>query len=75
MWTAVNSRLVSAWLQLCLGGSGCTGSKLNVIVVSVYVPTHGAPSEVKERFYDDLRAVIDSVPSSDVLLTMGDFNA
>ena len=75
VWTAVNSRFVSARLRLCLGGSGCTSSKLNVTVVSVYAPTHGAPSEVKERFYDDLQAVIDSVPSSDVLLTMGDFNA
>ena len=40
-------------------------------VVSVYVPTHGALLEVKKRFYDDLQAVIDSVPSGDVLLTMG----
>ena len=71
VWTAVNSRLISAWLQLCLGGSGCASSKLNVAVVSVYVPTHGAPSEVKERFYDDLQAVTDLVTSSDILLTMG----
>ena len=35
-------------------------------VLSVYAPTYGAPSEVKERFYDDLQAAIDSVPSSDV---------
>ena len=57
VWTAVNSRLVSARLRLCLGGSGCTGctgSKLNVTVVSVYTPIHDAPLEVKERFYDDL---------------------
>ena len=44
-------------------------------VVSVYVPIHGPPSQVKERFYDDLQAVIDSVPSSDVLLIMGNYNA
>ena len=44
-------------------------------VISVYISTHGASSEVKERLYDDLQAVIDSVPSSDVLLIMGDFNA
>ena len=29
---------------------------------------------MKEKFYDDLQAVISSVPSSDVLLAMGDFN-
>ena len=28
-----------------------------------------------EKFYDHLQAVISSVPSSDVLLVMGDFNA
>ena len=44
-------------------------------IVSVYAPTHRAPAEVKEKFYDDLQAVISSVPSSDVLLVMGDFNA
>ena len=38
-------------------------------VFNVYAFTHGAPLKVKERFYDDLQAVIDSVPSSDVLLT------
>jgi len=44
-------------------------------IVSVYAPTHRAPAEVKEKFYDDLQAVISSVPSSDVLLVMGDCNA
>jgi len=41
----------------------------------VYAPTHRAPPEGKEKFYDNLQAVINSVPSSDVLLVMGDFNA
>ena len=42
-------------------------------LISVYAPTHRALAEVKEMFYDDLQAVISSVPSSDVLLVMGHF--
>ena len=30
---------------------------------------------MKETFYDDLQAIISLVPSSDVILVMGDFNA
>jgi len=44
-------------------------------IVNVYAPTHRAPAEVKETFYDDLQVVINSVPSSDMVLVMGDFNA
>ena len=75
MWTAVSSRIVSAHLQFKLGDSNSARNKLNVSVVSVYASTHRAPAEIKERFYDDLQAVIGSVPSSDLLLVMGDFNA
>ena len=75
VWTAVNSRLVSARLQLCLGGSGCASSKLNVTVISVYVPIHGAPSKVKERFYDDLQAVNRFSSFKRCLVNHGDFNA
>ena len=39
-----------AQLQLCLDNSGCASNKLNVTVVSVFVPTHGVLLEVKERF-------------------------
>ena len=41
----------------------------------MYVPTHRTAAEVKEKFYDDLQAVISSVPSSGVLLVMGDCSA
>ena len=64
-----------AQLQLCFVNSGCASNKLNVTVVSVFMPTHGVLLKVKERFYDDLQVITDSVPSSDVLLTMSDFNA
>ena len=77
-WSAVNSRIVSVHLQFGgkhPSGSQCpSGSQQFVTIISVYAPTHRAPAEVKEKFYDDLQAVISSVPSSDVLLVMGDFN-
>ena len=71
-WLAVNSRIVSVRLQF--GDKHPSGSQQYVSIISVYAPTHRAPAEVKEKFYDDLQAVISSVPSSDVLLVMGDFN-
>ena len=46
LWSAISSRIVSACLKLCLSVS----NKLNVIIVSVYAPTHQAPIEVKDEF-------------------------
>ena len=69
------ARTVSTHLQFKFGGSNNARNKLNASVISVYAPTHRAPAEMKERFYDDLQAVISSVPSSDLLLVMEDFNA
>ena len=45
------------------------------LLVCIHPPIELQLAEVKEKFYDDLQAVISSVPSSDVLLVMGDFNA
>ena len=58
------SRIVSVCLQL--NGNYPSGSQQFVSIVSVYTPNHRALPEVKEKFYDDLQAVINSVPSSDV---------
>ena len=44
-------------------------------VVSVYAPTAKAPSAVKLKFADELQDVLDTVPHSDVLILLGDFNA
>ena len=49
-WSAISSRIVSAHLQLCLSDS----NKLNITIVSVYAPTHWAPIEVKDKFFNDL---------------------
>ena len=44
-------------------------------IVSIYAPTHWASTEVNDKFFDDLQAVISSTPQDDLLLVMGDFNA
>ena len=44
-------------------------------LISAYAPTMTNSDEEKERFYGDLDKTIASVPSSDKLLIMGDFNA
>ena len=71
MWSAVSSRIVSACLWLCLRDS----HKLNVTIISVYAPTHLAPAELRDQFYDDLQAVISLAPPDDLLLVIGDCNA
>ena len=54
VWMVVSSRIVSTRLLFKFGGSNYARNKLNVSVVSVYVPTHRASAEMKEEFYDDL---------------------
>ena len=51
------------------------GGKKHVTIVSAYAPTMTNPDEVKFRFYEELHSVITSVPKSDKLIILGDFNA
>lgn len=46
-----------------------------VTLVSVYAPTLSAMSEAKDEFYENLAAIIRSVPSKEQLVLLGDFNA
>ena len=48
---------------------------VHLTVVSVYAPTHRAPQEKKNEFYADLQTILHEVPTGDVLLVVGDFNA
>ena len=43
--------------------------------VSAYAPTMTNPDDIKDKFYCDLESVLCSVPASDKLFLMGDFNA
>ena len=49
--------------------------KRHVTIISAYAPTMSNPEEAKEKFYEDLDALIGSVPRQDKLLVLGDFNA
>ena len=64
----VNDRLMTLKLPLSHG-------KKHATFVSAYAPTVTNPDDVKDRFYEDLNAVIEAVPKSDKLFILGDFNA
>ena len=52
IWSTISSRIVSAVLQLYLSDS----NKLNVTIMSVDAPTHRAPVEMKDQFFDGLQS-------------------
>ena len=51
------------------------GRKRSATLISDYAPTLTNPDEVKEKFYEELKAFISTVPQSDKLILLGDFNA
>ena len=62
-----NDRLMT--LRLPLRG------KRHATIISAYAPTMSNPEEVKDKFYEDLEALITAVPREDKLVILGDFNA
>ena len=44
-------------------------------ILSCYAPTFAASREEKDRFWDDLQLALDSIPSSEPCIMLGDFNA
>ena len=65
-WRCVNERLMKVRLRLENGW---------LTVVQVYAPTEDSAEELKTSFYDSLEELLASVPKSDQLVVMGDFNA
>ncbi|XP_063587786.1 uncharacterized protein LOC134765037 [Penaeus indicus] len=49
--------------------------KTKATLISAYAPTMTNPDEVKNSFYEELDCLISSVPQSEKLLVLGDFNA
>ena len=49
--------------------------KQNLTFLNVHAPTELKDDEIKEAFYSELERVYDSLPTSDVRIILGDFNA
>ena len=47
----------------------------NITVIQVYAPTSNAEEAEVERFYEDLRDLLELTPKKDVLFIIGDSNA
>nr|VZI28997.1 unnamed protein product [Spirometra erinaceieuropaei] len=63
----INDRLMGLCLPL-LGGKFAT-------LISAYAPTMTNPDAVRDKFYEDLHALLATVSKADKLIVLGDFNA
>nr|VZI29780.1 unnamed protein product [Spirometra erinaceieuropaei] len=64
----INDRLMSLRLPLRGGGKFAT-------VISAYAPPLTSPDAVRDKFYEDLHALLATVSKADKLIVLGDFNA
>ena len=53
----------------------CMAEDRYITIVNVYAPTMTYPDEEKEAFYAQLHGIIESIPKTDKLVLLGDFNA
>ena len=61
-----NDRMISVHFQ---------GKPFNITVIQVYAPTSNAEEAEVERFYEDLKDLLELTPKKDVLFILGDWNA
>ena len=61
-----NDRMISVHFQ---------GKPFNITVIQVYAPNSNAEEAEVERFYEDLRDLLELTPKKDVLFIIGDWNA
>nr|VZI43153.1 unnamed protein product [Spirometra erinaceieuropaei] len=64
----INDRLMSLRLPLRRGGKFAT-------IISAYAPPMTDPDAVKDKFYEDLHALLATVSTADKLIVLGDSNA
>nr|VZI28741.1 unnamed protein product [Spirometra erinaceieuropaei] len=64
----INDRLMSLRLPLRRGGQFAT-------IFSAYAPPMTNPDAVRDKFYEDLHALLATVSKADKLIVLGDFNA
>ena len=68
-WKAGSPQLVTTTLQQGQTNSG------HIHILSGYVPTFSASRVEKDQFLNDLQQVLDSIPSRESYVRLGDFNA
>jgi len=76
VWNPVSSRIVT--LRLMLSEEevpGLDSRPFYISLIGIYAPTHQSCSYVKNEFYNDLQALLNSVPKDDLLILIGNFNA
>ena len=66
-WEAINDRMIQARFRISSGRC--------LTVIGVYAPTELADEKVSEQFYRQLQKVKEKVPSRDIIVIAGDFNA
>nr|VZH96762.1 unnamed protein product [Spirometra erinaceieuropaei] len=64
----INDRLMSLRLPLRRGGKFAA-------IISAYAPPMTSPDAVRDKFYEDLHALLATVSKADKLIVLGDFNA
>ncbi|BHF84986.1 hypothetical protein SprV_1002814100 [Sparganum proliferum] len=64
----INDRLMSLRLPLRRGGEFAT-------IISAYAPPLTSPMAARDKFYEDLHALLATVSKADKLIVLGDFNA
>ncbi|XP_050164941.1 craniofacial development protein 2-like [Myiozetetes cayanensis] len=65
--TGHSDRIISLHLPL--------QNKQRAVLFRIYAPTLQADPAEKDKFYDDLRRLIQKVPADDKIIILGDFNA
>ena len=65
-WKPISDRLLSARFAHKHG---------HLTIITAYAPTELSDTDTKDDFYNQLAALIQSVPPHDVLAILGDFNA
>ena len=65
-YETINERIMKARLY---------ARQVKMSIIIAYAPTEEAEEEIKDKFYEDLNAVTDSLPKHDIRIVIGDFNA
>ena len=65
-WEPINERLIKARFN---------SKYCKLTIIQCYAPTYDSEDEMKENWYEQLKAEVAKVPQHDMLLVMGDMNA